>query len=235
MSLRALFFDAAGTLIHPAESVGAVYARHAAGFGIEATAQAMDTAFRASWKTTPSPLHPEGQPPADDDRSWWRALAGKAFEIALGAPVDDARMEPLFDRLYAHYARPDAWRLYDDALPALNALRATHELVALSNFDGRLRSIFDGLGISGHFAHVVLSSEVGASKPHARMFQRALAACGAHPHECLHVGDDLRCDVEGAQLAGMHFFAVKRPESGLDSLVEKVRQGAFSGLRSPLT
>ncbi|MBL9129931.1 MAG: HAD-IA family hydrolase [Verrucomicrobiaceae bacterium] len=234
MPLRALFFDAAGTLIHPAESVGAVYARHAAGFGVKTTGQAMDAAFRSAWKSTPPPLHPPGQPPADDDRSWWLKVASKSFAAALGHALDDEVMLPLFDGLYAHYAKPEAWSVYDDVRPALETLHGSHELLALSNFDRRLLSIFDGHDLSRFFTRIILSSEVGASKPHSRMFEAALNACGADAADCLHVGDDPRCDADGAQLAGLRFFAVKRPESGLDTLVEKVRQGAFSGLRSPL-
>lgn len=234
MPLRAIFLDAAGTLIRPAEPVGTVYARHALRRGVETNAEAMNAAFRTAWKTTPPPLHPPGRPPADDDRSWWQEVASKAFTIALDSTLEEAVMAPLFDSLYAHYARPEAWAVYEDVRDALEVLGQAHELLVLSNFDRRLRSILDGHDLSRHFSHIVISSEVGASKPDARMFEAALRACGADAGDCLHVGDDPHCDAGGAWLAGLHFFEVKRPENGLERLVEKVQNRSFSGLRSPL-
>jgi len=50
---RAVFFDATGTLFHPYPSVGAVYARVARRFGIDADAEALDRAVHAP--TVPGP------------------------------------------------------------------------------------------------------------------------------------------------------------------------------------
>jgi putative hydrolase of the HAD superfamily len=218
--LKVIFLDAAGTLITPVESVGATYARIAAEHGVTVSGEALNQAFRAVWRGTPSPLHTEGCPPADDDRFWWRHVASETFAQALGSPLDEAVMAPLFDRLYAHYAQASAWRLYDEVKAALETLASRFRLIVLSNFDRRLLSIFDGHGLMPLMEKIILSSEVGASKPHPRMFQAALQAAGVPASECLHVGDDPKCDVEGAALAGMRFFAVQRPESGLDVLVK---------------
>lgn len=234
MALQVIFFDVAGTLIEPAVPVGQTYAEHAAQHGIHTSAEAVMQAFRAAWKATPPRLHPEGQGAADDDRGWWHDLVADVFGRVLGAPLPDDTLGPLFAALYAFYARPDAWRVYDDVLPALYDLARDHRLLVLSNFDRRLHSILGGHDLARFFDRLILSSEVGASKPHPRMFQAALAAAGCAPEECLHVGDDLKCDQAGAELAGTHFFAVHRPEGGLDALVQKVRSGAYSGLRSPL-
>ena len=233
MPLHAIFFDAAGTLIHPVERVGAVYTRHAAKWGVKTTTEAMDAAFRAAWREAPSPLHPEGQPPCDDDRSWWREVAAQSFARALGLPLEEDVMDPLFDELYDFYARPDAWNVYADVCPALDALYGRHQLLVLSNFDGRLRRVLEGHDLARYFTHEILSSEVGASKPHARMFEAALRAAGKPPvSECLHVGDDHGCDAEGARAAGITFFGVERPAAGFDLLIEKVCGGAYSGLRA---
>lgn len=223
MTWKALFFDAAGTLIRPVEPVGAVYARLATRYGLAASADAMNAAFRAAWKATPSPLHPEDQPPADDDRTWWRQVAAKSFEIALGKAVPDEIMEPLFDELYAHYAMPQAWHVYDDVRPVLEDLAVDHALHVLSNFDRRLLSILDGHGLRPLFGEIILSSEVGASKPHARMFTAALRAAQAEPAECLHVGDEPTADAAGATAAGMRCFIIDRPTTDFRTLQTLVR------------
>ena len=60
------------------------------------------------------------------------------------------------------------------------------------------------------FAAVVCSEEVGAYKPAAAMFARALAALGLGSHEVLHVGDSLRSDVAGARAAGIRTVWINR-------------------------
>lgn len=232
MPLQTLFFDAAGTLIRPAEAVGKTYAQHALRQGIVVEPEAIMQAFRVVWKETPPPLHPAGQGAADDDRGWWRALVGDVFARVLGAPLAENRLEALFSGLYLHYAQPQAWSVFDDVVPALEDLSRDHRLLVLSNFDRRLRSILAGHDLLRFFAEVVISSEVGAAKPHPRMFQAALAAGGCLPQEALHIGDDATCDLAGAQSSGIHAFHVKRPGNGLGVLVQKVRSGAYSGLRS---
>lgn len=223
MTWKVLFFDAAGTLIRPVEPVGAVYARLGERHGLVAGAEAMNAAFRAAWKATLSPLHPEDKPPVDDDRAWWRQVAARSFEIALGKAVPDEVMEPLFAELYAHYALPEAWHVFDDVRPVLEDLAVDHALHVLSNFDRRLLAILDGHGLRPFFGEIILSSEVGASKPHARMFTAALRAAQAEPAECLHVGDEPTADAAGATAAGMRCFIIDRPTSGFETLRAWVR------------
>ena len=231
MPLQTLFFDAAGTLIRPAEPVGNTYAQSALRHGIVSEPEAIMQAFRMARKETPAPLHPAGSPPADDDRGWWRALVGDVFGRVLGRPLAERTLDDLFSELYLHYAQPEAWSVFDDVLPVLEDLSCDHRLLVLSNFDRRLRNILSGHDLLRFFAEVIISSEVGAAKPHPRMFQAALAVGGCIPQESLHIGDDLKCDLAGAQSCGIHAFHVKRPENGLSALVQKVRSGAYSGLR----
>lgn len=230
MPLQTLFFDAAGTLIRPAEPVGLTYAQHALRHGIKAEPEAIMQAFRMAWKETAPPLHAVGQLPADDDRGWWRALVGDVFGRVLGDPVAEHVLDGLFDELYLHYALPQAWSVFEDVVPTLEDLSRDHRLLVLSNFDRRLRSILAGHGLLRFFEQVIISSEVGAAKPHPRMFEAALATAGCLPQEALHIGDDKKCDLVGAENSGIHAFHVNRPESGLCVLVKKVRAGAYSGL-----
>lgn len=230
MPLQALTFDAAGTLIRVAEPVGQTYATFAARHGLQTAPEDVMRAFREAWKALPPPLHPVGKPPQDDDRGWWRVFVGNVFGRVFGAPLAEVTMDSLFDDLYRHYARPDAWAVFEDVLPALDDLARDHRLIVLSNFDRRLRGILHGHGLARFFEQIIISSEVGASKPHPRMFHAALEALGCRPEHCLHIGDDESCDLNGAQSCGMSAFLVKRPENGLSALVQKVRAGAYSGL-----
>jgi putative hydrolase of the HAD superfamily len=229
---EALFLDAAGTLFEVAEPVGSTYARLAGKHGLQVDAAAMDHAFRCTWKELPPPLHLVGRPPPDDDRSWWRELVERSFEKVLDEPIPPERFEALFAALYDHFAHARAWHLYDDVVPALEALHGRVRLFVLSNFDRRLRSILHGLGIAPFFEGVIVSSEVGAAKPHPRMFEAALQAAGAAPELCLHAGDEEKADVLGAQAAGIPALRIRRPEVSLLDVAAKVLSGADSRLHA---
>ncbi len=217
-----IFLDAAGTLITVAEPVGLTYARIAGEAGLSVDAAAMDHAFRCTWKELPPPLHPEGSPPTDDDRSWWRELVKLSFEKVLDGPVEPRVFDVLFPRLYGHYATAGAWRLYDDVVPALGELQGRMRLFVLSNFDRRLHGILQGLGIAQFFEGVIVSSEVGAGKPHARMFEAGLRAAQVAAGSCVHVGDEERADILGAQAVGIPALKVQRPGFTLLDAAERI-------------
>ena len=92
-------------------------------------------------------------------------------------------------------------------------------LAVISNFDGRLRVILEHLAVSKFFSHVFLSSELGADKPDAEIYRRALRLSGASPNETLHVGDDPERDWEGATAAGLSIFRLERPHNSLRDLL----------------
>ena len=219
--MKAIFFDAAGTLISVREPVGVTYARVADAHGIAVGSDAVGRAFRSTWKIMPQPHH-GGAPAADDERDWWRELVGRCLAEASGAAVPRETLDPLFAELYSHYARLEAWSVFPDVIPALSALHEKHRLFVLSNFDKRLRSILDGHGLAHFFESMIISSEIGASKPDAHIFASAANAAKLTPQECIHIGDDETCDLNGARAAGFEAHLVCRPERGLDAIAKEV-------------
>ncbi len=116
-----------------------------------------------------------------------------------GVPFD-----PWFEELYADFGSARAWAPFEDAVPALEALRARGlRLAVVSNWDSRLRNILEAHRLRPHFDAVVISAEVGWRKPHPAIFHRALELLGAEPGEVLHVGDSVGDDVDGARGAGI--------------------------------
>ena len=219
--MKAIFFDAAGTLISVREPVGVTYAQIANAHGISVSSESVAHAFRSAWKSLPPPQH-HGAPTADDDRGWWRELVWRCFATALGAEVLSEKLDPLFDELYAHYARHDAWTVFPDVVPALSVLRENHRLFVLSNFDKRLRRILAGHGLASCFESMIISSEFGASKPDALIFAAAAKAAGLPPRDCTHIGDDENLDLKGGRDAGFEAFLVRRPGTGLDAIAREV-------------
>ena len=79
--LKAIFFDAVGTLIHLTKSVGQHYHLVAQQQGLTLDPNLLETAFVQVWKEMP--LRPAiGEPRADDDKDWWRDLVEKKFPTA---------------------------------------------------------------------------------------------------------------------------------------------------------
>jgi len=206
--VRAVFFDAVGTLLSPDPPVGAVYAAVARDQGVAldpadirprfaAAFAAEEMADRAAeWVTSE----------AREEQRWRRIVATVLPEL----PDPEAGFRRLFD----HFARPTAWQLYPDVPAVFAALRRRGVAVGVaSNFDARL------LGVVAGFPHlelvaesVIVSSLVGFRKPAAGFFDAVERAAGCDRARILFVGDDLVNDYDGATAAG--FAAVLLDEHG---------------------
>ncbi len=222
---RVIFIDAAGTLIKVRDPVGDTYARAAATHGLQIDPDMLDSAFRSAWRSLPPPQH-EGTPSPDDDKGWWRELVGRCFEMALGDPLPEGRLQPLFEDLYASFAAPEAWQVFPDVVPALELLRSHFRLFVLSNFDRRLHSILAGHQLTPYFDKIIISSEIGASKPHPVLFATAARVAQCEPDKCIHVGDDLECDFRGAQAAGFQAFHLDRKATTLLDIARRITASA---------
>ncbi len=220
-SLQAVLFDAAGTLIATAESVGETYARAARAHGVDLPAEGLDDAFRRIHRRAPPMSFPGARPGQlpDLERGWWRDRVREIFRAADGgvqlSDFDD--FDTYFAGLFEHYARPSTWRIRPGASEALAALRrAGLATGVVSNFDQRLIDILEGLDLACLLDVVIVSSRVGAAKPDPRIFQAALQRLGVPARRAAHVGDDPERDLGGARAAGLAAFDV----AGLATLAE---------------
>jgi putative hydrolase of the HAD superfamily len=217
---RVIFFDAAGTLFHLPRGVGFHYAEVLARHGIRRDEATLDEAFRAVWPEMPALASTAGAR-SDDGKGWWRDLVERVLD-RCGISETEVDRGPFFEELYAEFVRPAVWTLYPETREVLETLAKRWPLGVITNFDGRFRKIATQLGIAHFFEHIVISSEVGADKPDARIFWRAVELAGVAPPEALHVGDDPVCDWEGAGAAGLRVFALDRPKNSLRNLLEQL-------------
>jgi putative hydrolase of the HAD superfamily len=201
--IKAVFFDAAGTLLETREPVGESYARIARGYGVDATAEAVNAAFRSAFRdASPLAFGPGLQPHELRrlERDWWSGLVAKTF-AGIGQFTN---FHDYFDSLFEFFADPANWVADCEALSTLSTLRERGlTLGVISNFDHRLYSILDGLGLRRCFDSITISSEAGSAKPSAKIFEIALRRHRLVAGEALHVGDSEHLDVAGAAAAGL--------------------------------
>jgi putative hydrolase of the HAD superfamily len=204
--LRAVSFDAAGTLFHTARPVGELYAAVAARHGIRVDPVELHGRFRTAF-ASPPPLAFPGVPAADlraREKAWWRDVVARVF---AGVPFDD--FEAYFEDLFAFFASAAAWRTDADAAALLATLRQRGlAILVVSNFDARVRGVLAALGLAPLVDQVTISSEAGAAKPDPAIFRRALADAGVAPETVVHVGDTVGEDLRGARAARIRVLLV---------------------------
>jgi putative hydrolase of the HAD superfamily len=211
--LRAVFFDAAGTLFDARRPVGQTYARLAREFGLDVSDAAVTAGFRRAFGASPGLAFGQGHSEAHLralERAWWKTVVARTFEGLGFFP----RFDDFFETLFAFFADPAHWQVDPEAAATLHRLRERGlQLGVISNFDFRLYQILEALELIPHFDSVTISSQAGFAKPRREVFEAALAKHGLRPAEALHVGDSVRLDFEAAAAVGMSAALV---DPGLD-------------------
>jgi putative hydrolase of the HAD superfamily len=131
---------------------------------------------------------------------------------AMGAALPiDARTGMDADALVSVLLQSLEFSVFDDVRQALDALRGRGlRLVVVSNWDVSLVEVLERVGLATRLDGIVTSAQVGARKPAAAIFQRALRVASIAPERAVHVGDSLLEDVEGARAAGIDAVLLRR-------------------------
>lgn len=140
-------------------------------------------------------------------------------------PAAAVRTAQLFRRRSTEYLR-----LYDGAVELLGGLRARGQGVwLLSNAQAVFtRRELKRLGLDGLFDGVYLSSDCGCRKPDPRFFRALLEEQGIDPRSAVMIGNDGRCDIEGARSAGLSTLYIRsnlspsEPFPQADHVLEKM-------------
>ncbi|PYJ02867.1 MAG: HAD family hydrolase [Verrucomicrobia bacterium] len=198
-SIRAVTFDVGGTLIEPWPSVGHVYAEVAARHGLKGlSAAVLNRHFAAAWRALKD---------FNYSRAQWAEVVRQTFRGLTDTPLSGA----LFEAIYSRFAQPEAWRVYDDVLPTLEAMAARGlKLGVISNWDERLRPLLRRLKLQQYFEVMVVSCEAGVAKPSPAIFSQAAKKLGVAKEVVLHVGDSPEWDLRGAQAAGLKALLLRR-------------------------
>ncbi|MFO0843884.1 MAG: HAD-IA family hydrolase [Gemmataceae bacterium] len=221
--VRAVFFDAVGTLIHPEPSAADAYLHFGRQFGCKLPADEIRRRFGAAFSAQERLDSTRGHR-TDEARELarWRRIVAEVLD-------DVADADGCFRALHDWFARPAAWRAEPGAGEALRRLDALGYAVGIaSNFDYRLRGVVAGIDELRWVRRLLISSEAGWKKPSGGFFTRLCELAGSPPSLVLYIGDDLDNDLAGARAAGLRAMllapggrgAPLPPEDRLDGLAD---------------
>jgi FMN phosphatase YigB (HAD superfamily) len=195
--LRAVLFDAGGTLINPD------YARVARVLERELGRSPRPEAFAAAEYAGRAAVEAAmgGAEPSTDGVRWTVHFA--AMFAALGCSADEVRR--VAPHIVAEHRSANLWtEPTPGAAEGLAALRGAGCVVGcVSNADGTVDRLLAGAGLAQHLSFIVDSGAVGIEKPDPRIFAMALQLADVAPDDAMYVGDLYPVDVVGARRAGL--------------------------------
>jgi len=195
MPISVVFLDAGGVLVVPnwqrvAQALGAQ--------GVTVTPEALAAADPLARRQLDLGLAPRAS-----DRKRGFLYFNRMLEHA-GVTLSE-RTEAALADLQEYHARINLWETVPDGVAeALERMRVMGlRLAVVSNANGKLKVLFDRMGLARHFEVMLDSHEEGVEKPDRRLFDIAVERMGARRDEVVHVGDLFTVDVEGARGAGL--------------------------------
>ena len=149
------------------------------------------------------------------------------YKASIGAITPDEHWASVTKRLKRPASEMEALRheffagdiIDRTLLEFLRSLRGTYKTGLISNAWGDLRDYIVREKFDDAFDHMIISAEVGAMKPDAKIFKIALEQAGVQAHEAVLV-DDFAVNIEGCEKVGMQGIYFEDAESTLLQLKE---------------
>ncbi|EEB09304.1 hydrolase [Schizosaccharomyces japonicus yFS275] len=202
-SLKLITFDAFGTLIHLKQPVPHTYTalskKYNFQFNVEEVEKLSLQAFKHNAEKYPNHGHANGLCP----RTWWSAVIQESFPEKIP--------EALVSEIWHFFASKEAYDLHPNLKTFTDYCKRIFPLVKfgiISNTDDRVRLVLRDLGLENLFEVETYSFDAKCEKPSKQIFEltrtyaEKLLGSSIAPEECLHFGDDIIKDVEGAKAAG---------------------------------
>ena len=201
MSIKAVFFDLGGVIVRTEFQAPREQLAERLGLEYEDLSKIVfdsDSGLKASLGEISSEDH-------------WASIIKRLKRPAseLAAIRDEFFAGDIVDRILVEYIR---------------SLRDNYKTGLISNAWGDLRDFIVREKFEDAFDKMIISAEVGAVKPEAKIFQIALEQFGVSPNEAVFV-DDFLINVEGCEKVGMRGIHFRDPESALKQLKQLLSTG----------
>jgi HAD superfamily hydrolase (TIGR01509 family) len=141
----------------------------------------------------------------------------------LGVSIPRHELRPLVENLISVWHRN--MYLDPDVIPLLESLGGSYKVGMITNWEHgpNIHRMIDRLGIRHLFQDIVVSDDLGVSKPDPEIFRVALSRLGVQASSAVYVGD-LDLDAQGALDTGMIPVLIRR----------RGRNGGWSSYSSPV-
>ena len=212
-----VFFDSTGTLMRPVPEPAEVYHQIGQAFGSDLSVSQLREQLKEAMKT-----HFLGDTvdlPTDQtfERERWRRIV-----VDTISDLPETHLDEAFAQLWLRFSEADAWQLFADSVPTLQRLRTAGYKIALaSNFDQRLVQILHQMQIMDRFDRIVISADLGWSKPSKKFYEAAQQAVSATDvSRLLMVGDTFQGDVQTPRSVGWDArHLVRDKDNALETLL----------------
>ena len=209
IGLQGVCFDCGSTLIDPCPSVAQQFVQVANRHGADLTLADVEPHMTTIDRYYDMEYMKDGSFWASPSRSvklWYDIYR---FMCHLTGALND--VEGVAHDMFQEYLKPNNWMVYPDVPEALRTLkREGLKLAVVSNWDSGLAALLRGLGLLPYFDEVVASAAVGYRKPDAAIFDIACERLALPAASCVHVGDNVEADGDGATAAGLRAVILDR-------------------------
>lgn len=200
--IKLVTFDATNTFLKFRVPPWEYYATIASNYGFKGNGNDIKPRILQGFKEM-NKLHPNFGKDTIFWEQWWTMIVERAFQCDL----DKENILKISLKLIEDYKTAKCWEVAQGTEDLLEYLKNYGINVGvISNFDPRLHNVLNNLKLRSFFEFVLTSYDVGISKPDKKIFKLAEEKCKTNisASQCLHIGDDIKNDYEGAMNAGWH-------------------------------
>jgi putative hydrolase of the HAD superfamily len=204
MKIKALLFDFDETLlINEASTVSAVRASWesiqslAPGISLDEVVNAYMSSRDEFWTRADEQIMDILQSPKEDIRfNLWKMTLEKLN-------LTNHELLPILVEKFGE-TRYNTWELYPDSLEILDQLKHEYRLVMITNGVPEIQwGKINKVNVKTYFNPIIISGEIGVSKPDPEYFKLVLNQLQLRADECVVIGDSVRNDVGGAKNTGI--------------------------------
>lgn len=210
---KAVIFDFHFTIAHFYPSRGIIYRSIFNKYGFNAPPKKITKAFAKTWKKFDGAILSNilaKQKTEASMEKWWLNFHIKMFnELGLNNNKKSKLIHEDISKII--YSDPKVYQIYSDVLRILPFLKKQGiKLAIITNSHKSIKKVIEHLCLNKYFDQIVISCEVGLSKPDPKIFTYTARKIGVDPKDVIFIGDSYHTDVIGAKKAGCDIAIIDR-------------------------